>query len=220
MLPNRSILSALAALFFGFAPALATAQFLKDGQPNVEVQETSSSERPRGYPEFSKLIKELSPAVVNISVEAAAEDEAMEQMFPFLKKEPGQPMRSLGSGCIVSEDGYIITNNHVVDKSERIIVRLLDDKTEYQATLVGKDAKTDLALLKIAPKSPLKWVYFGDSDDLEVGEWVLAIGNQFQLGQTVTAGIVSAKSRRVPNKASGPYDAFIQTDASINPGSS
>lgn len=174
-------------------------------------------------PNFTTLSRVLSPAVVNISVEAEAEDEVAEAPvpgLPFLKRDPNQPARSLGSGFIVNEEGFIVTNNHVIEKSEKIIVRLLDDKTEYRATVVGRDTKTDLALIKIQPPAKLKTVYFGNSDEIEVGDWVLAIGNQFQLGQTVTAGIVSAKSRRVPTKASGPYDAFIQTDASINPGSS
>jgi serine protease Do len=100
-------------------------------------------------------------------------------------------------------------------------VRLLDDKTEYEAKVIGVDIRTDLALIKMEPKSPLKTVYLGDSETVEVGDWVVAIGNQFQLGQTVTAGIVSAKSRRVRGGAAGTSpDAYIQTDAAINPGSS
>ncbi len=197
-----------------------------EGAPALKEE---AAETKAALPSFSNLVKELSPAVVNISVEsdseaqAQAQDESAPQapqapVPPFLKREPGTLARSLGSGFILTTDGYIVTNNHVIDKSTKIIVRLLNDKAEYEAKIIGVDPKTDLALIKIEAKKALKVAYFGDSDRLEVGEWVIAIGNQFQLGQTVTAGIVSATSRRVPT--SSPYDAFIQTDASINPGSS
>ncbi len=175
-------------------------------------------------PQFAQLAKDLSPAVVNISVEGEEPEDTQEAppQAPGVpgQRSPGEPFRSLGSGFILSEDGYIATNNHVVEKSENVIVRLLDDPNDYRADVIARDLKTDLALIKIKPHNALKVVVFGDSDKVEVGEWVLAIGNQFQLGQTVTAGIVSAKSRRVATRGSGPYDAFIQTDASINPGSS
>ena len=179
------------------------------------------------YPDFTMLAKALSPAVVNIAVEGGAGEEAEEELpkglppgFPFFKKEPEAPTSSLGSGFIVRADGFIVTNNHVVRDAKKIIVRLLDDRTEYEAKVIGIDQLTDLALLKIEAGKPLAVAYLGDSDAVEVGEWVLAIGNQFQLGQTVTAGIVSAKSRRVGGGPSRPYDQFIQTDAPINPGSS
>mgnify|MGYP000755030445 FL=1 len=123
---------------------------------------------------------------------------------------------SLGSGFIIDENGYIITNNHVVDKAESISITL-SDNTKTEARVIGKDPKTDLALIKIETKRPLNAVKFGDSDKIRVGDWVLAIGNPFGLGSSVTAGIVSAKSRDIE---SGPYDSFIQTDASINQGNS
>lgn len=123
---------------------------------------------------------------------------------------------SLGSGFIIDGNGYIITNNHVVDKAESISITLSDD-TKTEARVIGKDPKTDLALIKIETKRPLNAVKFGDSDKIRVGDWVLAIGNPFGLGSSVTAGIVSAKSRDIE---SGPYDSFIQTDASINQGNS
>jgi len=123
--------------------------------------------------------------------------------------------RSLGSGFIIDRDGHIVTNNHVIENADEITVKLFDEK-EYNATVVGRDAKTDLALIKIdAPDLvPLE---LGNSDTLDVGTWVVAIGSPFGLEQTVTAGIVSAKGRTL---GSGPYDDFIQTDASINPGNS
>ena len=114
------------------------------------------------------------------------------------------------------QDGLILTNNHVVERAKQITV-VLADETEYQAELMGSDAKTDLAILKITPTAELPVADLGDSDALRVGDWVLAIGNPFGLSNTVTAGIVSAKGRTI---GAGPYDNFIQTDASINPGNS
>lgn len=175
-----------------------------------------------GYPNFAELVRQISPAVVNISGETILSDSELEGVedIPAPGRDPARPSRSLGSGFIVNDEGFIVTNNHVIDSFDRIVVRLLDDEKEYIAKVVGKDTKTDIALLKIDPEKKLPTVYLGDSDTVEVGEWVVAIGNQFQLGQTVTAGIVSAKARRVPLVTSGPYDNFLQTDASINPGSS
>ena len=136
----------------------------------------------------------------------------------FFKKMPRGEFRSqgAGSGFIISQDGYILTNNHVVDGAREVTVTLAS-KDEYTAKVVGRDPKTDLAVLKIRPKGALPTVEFGDSDRLRVADWVLAIGDPFGLSNTVTAGIVSAKGRVI---GAGPYDDFIQTDASINPGNS
>lgn len=171
-------------------------------------------------PKFNELAKNLSPAVVNISVEAKGEEAQDAQMPGMFKREEAAPLQSVGSGFLLNAEGYIATSNHVIDKADKIVVRLLDDKTEYPAKVVGKDPKTDIALLQIESKKKLPYLRIGDSDKAEVGDWVLAIGNQFQLGQTVTAGIISAKSRKLNTRGAGPYDQFIQTDASINPGSS
>jgi len=124
--------------------------------------------------------------------------------------------RSLGSGVVVSKDGYILTNNHVVADAEEILVTL-SDKKKYEAQIIGRDPKTDLALIKIKVENTIPAARLGDSDKLRVGDWVVAIGNPFGLGSTITAGIVSAKGRVI---GAGPYDNFIQTDASINPGNS
>jgi len=132
------------------------------------------------------------------------------QAVPHDFKEHG-----LGSGVIVSADGYILTNNHVVGNAEEIDVALFD-KREFKAKVVGKDAKTDLALIKIDSKDQLPTAPLGDSNNTQIGDWVIAIGNPFAVGTTVTAGIVSAKGRIL----GGDYDDFIQTDASINPGNS
>ncbi|MEZ4753249.1 MAG: trypsin-like peptidase domain-containing protein [Bdellovibrionota bacterium] len=193
--------------------------FLKTGAPKVQDSTTSKT----SFPDFSSLVKALESTVVNIAVEieegSSKGDTALPDL-PLYKKGPGRTYYSAGSGFIISPEGHIATCNHVIEKAEKVIIRIGDDDSEYPAEVLGTGPKTDLALLKIDPKEELVPVFVGDSDELDVGQWVLAIGNQFQLGQTVTAGIVSAKSRRVPARSSGPYDAFIQTDASINPGSS
>ena len=176
------------------------------------------------------LAKEVSPAVVNISTTQVVRTRRPQMRSPFGPQDPfeeffhnffgnipqEQKRRSLGSGFIVSDDGYILTNNHVVEKADEITVVMLD-KEEFRAEVVGNDPKTDIALIKIKADKKLPYVQLGDSGSLEIGEWVVAIGNPFGLGHTVTAGIVSAKGRVI---GSGPYDDFIQTDASINPGNS
>lgn len=167
-----------------------------------------SGEAGAQFPSFADLAEKLTPSVVNISSFSQSKTENGEGNTPLSE--------SLGSGFIIDENGYIITNNHVVDKAESISITL-SDNTKTEARVIGKDPKTDLALIKIETKRPLNAVKFGDSDKIRVGDWVLAIGNPFGLGSSVTAGIVSAKSRDIE---SGPYDSFIQTDASINQGNS
>lgn len=140
---------------------------------------------------------------------------------PFPQERRGPPQRGgMGSGFLIEENGYILTNHHVIEGSDEITVRLQDDK-EYEAKIIGSDPKTDIALLKIESKNgdPKTFPYLkmGNSDGLQVGEWVMAIGNPFGLDHTVTVGVVSAKGRNI---GAGPYDEFIQTDASINPGNS
>lgn len=184
---------------------------------------------------FSELAKKAKPSVVNIRTEKVVKgggqvfrhffDSPFGQKSPFddffapffeNRPEPDYKQRSLGSGFIIDRNGYIVTNNHVIENADEIKVKLSDD-TEYDAEIIGRDPNTDLALIKINPKKVLKTLPLGDSDKLKVGSWVTAIGSPFGLEQTVTAGIVSAKGRTI---GSGPYDDFIQTDASINPGNS
>jgi serine protease Do len=183
-------------------------------------------------PSFADLVERLKPSVVNISTTSVVrirgffpfespfgEHDPFEEFFRrFFGEVPQREyrQRGLGSGFIISKDGYIVTNNHVVERAKEIQV-ILEDGQSYDAKVVGKDPKTDLALLKINPKKDLKAVTFGDSDSLRIGDWVIAIGNPFGLGHTVTAGIVSAKGRSL---GLGQYDDFIQTDAPINPGNS
>jgi serine protease Do len=172
---------------------------------------------------FAGLVKKERPAVVNISTTSAVQREGslLGQGHPF-REFFGDVLphefrgTSLGSGFIIKPDGLILTNQHVVEKAEKILVRL-SDQEQFEAKLKGSDPKTDIALIQINSPKPLPFVKLGDSDQAEVGEWVIAIGNPFGLEQTVTVGIVSAKGRVI---GAGPYDDYIQTDASINPGNS
>jgi len=183
---------------------------------------------------FADLAGELLPKVVNISTTQTVEGRGFEmpQLPPgspfedFFKEffernqgqQPSRPRRatSLGSGFIVDETGYVATNNHVIQDADEITV-IFHDGTRLKAEVVGRDAKSDLAVLKVNPTGKLSAIKFGNSDKARVGDWVIAIGNPFGLGGTVTAGIVSARGRDIN---SGPYDDFIQTDASINRGNS
>ncbi len=183
---------------------------------------------------LADLTEKLGPSVVNISTTKVIKsrsgrgsggetpfdrffgnDEFFRRFFGDLP-ERELKQQSLGSGFIISSDGYIFTNNHVVEKADKIRVKLSSGK-EYDAEIKGKDPNTDIALIKIKADKPLPIVALGNSDTLRVGEWVFAIGNPFGLDHTVTTGIISAKGRMI---GSGPYDNFLQTDASINPGNS
>ncbi len=188
-------------------------------------------------PDFTPLVENASPAVVNISTKqkvpvrsATAQMPELEGLPPIFREffehsipqMPGAPGRgqqreaqSLGSGFIISEDGYVLTNNHVVADADEIIVRL-PDRSELEAKLVGADPRSDVAVLKVEGKG-LPTVKIGRSDELKAGEWVLAIGSPFGFDHTVTAGIVSATGRSLPNES---YVPFIQTDVAINPGNS
>ncbi len=180
---------------------------------------------------ISRVANALMPAVVHIDITGTVVQREPVMPFggdPFFRFffGPGPevqkkvPIRALGSGVIISKDGYIITNNHVVENAETITVELFD-KTRQKAKLIGKDPRTDLAVIKIKPTSNMKYAKLGDSDKIKVGEWVIAIGSPRGFDWTVTAGIVSAKNRTNIG-ALGPsgYEDFIQTDAAINPGNS
>ena len=214
---------------------------------NVSPNAQSAVSAAAGATSFADVVESVSPAVVNISVSKVAQsmptagfrgfgpqrpgsprDQAPEQ-FPFDEfferffDRPGQPgvpqprrSEGQGSGFVIEADGYIVTNNHVIDGADKIVVTLQDGR-KLDATLVGRDAKTDLALIKVNSPAALAHVQFGDSDGARVGDWVLAIGNPFGLGGTATAGIISARGRDIQ---SGPYDDYLQIDAPINLGNS
>ena len=193
---------------------------------------------------FKNLTKKLDPAVVNIYTTTIVKQQPFTTPFDFFdddffddwfgvprspknrrgEREPRErefKQRSLGSGFIINEDGFVLTNNHVVSGADEIKVKLMGDETEYPAKVIGTDEQTDIALIKIENKKKLPILPLGDSEKLEVGEWVLAIGNPAGLGHTVTKGIVSSKGRSLEEIGlKHPYYNFIQTDAAINPGNS
>jgi serine protease Do len=232
-LASVSLQEARAISFWGEEEPRAEQQ----AEPAPPVPEAPAPAAPAGervlpaLPDFATLAEHLGPSVVNIST--TSQPEAAPQS-PFGQGNPqeffepferwfGAPMprrpfreRSLGSGFVINRDGVILTNNHVVENADEIVVRLSNEK-EYKAKIIGRDPKTDIAVIKIDGASGLTPVTMGDSDALRVGEWVMAIGNPFGLENTVTAGIVSAKGRFIGQTS---YDQFIQTDVAINPGNS
>jgi serine protease Do len=201
----------------------------------VAAQQASAGPPPIS---FADIVEQVAPAVVNIATtKAVRRGQGPAPDFPFPEPPPGSPFEdffreffdrdrppdqapqrqsSLGSGFVVDPEGYVVTNNHVIAEADQISV-VFGDESTYEAELIGRDQKTDLALLKIERDKPFPAVTFADSDGVRVGDWIIAIGNPFGLGSTVTAGIVSARSRDI---RAGPYDDFLQVDAPINRGNS
>ncbi|MGX1306656.1 serine protease Do [Amorphus suaedae] len=190
--------------------------------------------RAQGPESVADIAEPLFESVVNISTsqevsgrrtvpkpnipDGSPFEEFFNEFFDKQQKEDDQPRRvqSLGSGFVISSDGLVVTNNHVIEDADEILVNFSDDRS-LKATVLGHDPKTDLALLKVEPETPLKALKFGSSDELRIGDWVMAIGNPFGLGGTLTVGVVSARDRDIN---SGPYDDYLQTDAAINRGNS
>ena len=223
----------------GGAVAIGTSNALTAGTAPAAAAVTGSA-----LPvSFADIIEKVGPAVVNIRVTAGGsatparmeprEFHGPKDMPEFFRRffgdefgkrfggdhgrRPGQHQTpSMGSGFIIDKDGTIVTNDHVVRGAEKILVTLKDAE-QYEATLIGRDRKTDLALIKIEAGRDLPFVPFGNSDAVRVGDWVVAVGNPFGLDHTVTAGIISARGRAIGN---GPYDDFLQIDAPINKGNS
>jgi serine protease Do len=199
-----------------FAPALLTAQDQPERSDKAAVR----------LPDFVSLGRSLEPSLVHISVmqgqrSQASFDQSEEGARSGAKSrerlfDAPVPSRGLGSGLILDSSGHILTNYHVVNDAVKVIVKLFDNR-EFDAKIIGTDAKSDIAVIKIESPDPLKAAPLGDSSRLEPGEWVLAMGSPFGLDRTLTAGIVSATGRRI---GAGPYGDYIQTDASINPGNS
>jgi serine protease Do len=197
------------------------------GSPAVVASAPAPSAAPvvTGLPDFRQLVQAYGPAVVNVSVRANVKTGSHRRLppgmdednplFQFMPPGNGVPMRGEGSGFIVSADGIILTNAHVVDDAQKVTVKLTD-RREFEAKVIGSDAKSDVAVLKIDAQN-LPVVRLGDPRSLQVGEWVVAIGSPFGLENTVTAGIVSAKGRSLPDDT---YVPFIQTDVAVNPGNS
>ena len=244
---NKSILSLTLSAAMGGAIALGGYKYFVDDK-NYEsfeqrqryflsnyLSDTSASANLPGSVSFVMASDLTRPAVVHIKTSFERKDMGQQfnpQMDPFLKEFFGDgfgggapqqraPQEATGSGVIISDDGYIVTNNHVIENADKIEV-ILEDKRSYTAKLIGKDPTTDLALLKVEEKS-LPFIRLGDSDKLKIGEWVLAVGNPYDLTSTVTAGIVSAKARNINilrGKENFAIESFIQTDAAVNPGNS
>jgi serine protease Do len=203
--------------------------------PTAPTPASDSAPLVRGLPDFSTLVERASPAVVNVEVVQTAQntgggpgglspDDPLSDFFrrfnipqPDLRGAPQQPLRGAGSGFIVTTDGYILTNAHVVSDADRVTVRL-KDRREFQAKVIGADQRTDVAVIKIEAKD-LPYVRIGDPSRLKPGEWVLAIGSPFGFDNSATAGIVSATARSLPQEQSN-YVPFIQTDVAVNPGNS
>ncbi len=224
------LLAFLVAFFIVSLAGVLRSSFTKTGAPEISAAEAVLPDGPVKVPlSFTELSEKVTPVVVNISTTKTFKgqsfgsplgrspfgDDFFERFFGDMPRREFK-QRSLGSGFIISNDGYIFTNNHVVEQADKILVKISDGK-EYEAKVIGRDANTDIALIKIKADNSLPVAEIGNSDQVKVGEWVIAIGNPFGLEATVTAGIVSAKGRVI---GAGPYDNFIQTDASINPGNS
>jgi serine protease Do len=195
--------------------------------PQAHAQQSATTAAPT---DFTAIVKEKMPAVVAVTTKQRIEQQEETQAFPddtpfgeLFRRYYGnratpreQERQALGSGFIISQDGYIVTNNHVVEGADEIHV-VFNDKTNVPAKLVGRDPSTDIAVLKVDPRPNMTVVQWGNSDAAEPGSWAIAIGSPFGLGGTVTVGVVSARSRDIH---AGPYDDFIQTDAAINRGNS
>jgi serine protease Do len=221
----------MVCLLAGAGISGAIDRYYSGGQVVPIASVTAPSAVSQGLPDFAGLAKRVGPSVVNVSTiqirktaqdmpSPFGDDDPMGEFWQrfFGGRVPRGPQRQsgLGSGFIIDSNGTILTNYHVVDGAQKITITLSDGKS-YEAKVIGKDQKSDIAVIKIDAGRNLPAVTLGDSDRLEVGEWVMAIGNPFGLDHTVTSGIVSAKGRQI---GAGPYDNFIQTDASINPGNS
>lgn len=194
-------------------------------EPAIPVREVGFSTVAGNLPDFEQAAAISVHAVVHIRTEFERKSIVYDDFFDFFNfgtpryHERSMPLQGMGSGVIIAPDGYIVTNNHVVQEANKILVTL-NDKREYNATIVGTDPSTDLALIRIDEKD-LPYMTYGNSDDVKIGEWVLAVGNPFNLTSTVTAGIVSAKARNINILGSqGAIESFIQTDAAVNPGNS
>jgi Do/DeqQ family serine protease len=215
----------------GGAVALGAYKLMEKKQPNYAYAAGQQiSLRPVNYipgtpfnePDFEMAAANSVQAVVHIKTEFQRKSDVYNDFFNFFnfgQDMPNQAIEAMGSGVIIDPEGYIVTNNHVVQDADNITVTL-NDKRVYKATIIGTDASTDLALIKIEEKG-LPFLTYGNSDEVRLGEWVLAVGNPFNLTSTVTAGIVSAKARDINILGSqGTVESFIQTDAAVNPGNS
>ncbi len=220
MTVKRFARAGLVAVLLGSSALVGTGAWEARAQDAAAAGPIQPSAVAHPLPDFSDLAGQVSPAVVSVTVRERAPADGPQEMRGPLGMMPGQGQRPVqmarGSGFILDADGTIVTNNHVVQGADRVTVTLTDG-TELPAKIVGRDPRTDLAVIKVDAGHPLPSLRLGDSDQVKPGQWVLAVGNPFGLGGTVTAGIVSARGRDI---GSGPYDSFLQVDAAINQGNS
>ncbi|MBI2815844.1 MAG: Do family serine endopeptidase [Acidobacteria bacterium] len=239
-----STLAILFTLVLGILIGTLISRGVRAAQKQLKVSEAQELDLPAPAQlssAFSKITKDIAPAVVNINTESTVRphiqrrgpqpqgpggggrqdpfEDFFQRFFDFGPQGPQQEFRqrSLGSGVVVDKNGYILTNDHVVNKADKIKVKILNDPKLYDAKVVGSDRETDLAVIKIDSDRPLTVARMGNSNSLQVGEWVLAVGSPFGLEETVTAGIISAKGRDL---GGSQFQRFVQTDAAINPGNS
>jgi Do/DeqQ family serine protease len=229
---TKKIIGLFLVALMGGAAALGLSSIIKKEPrlsssvgPTVPVRQVGFSPVAGNLPDFEAAASISVHAVVHIKTEFLRKSVVYDDFFDFFNfgqprlNERYTPLTGMGSGVIISPDGYIVTNNHVVQEAREITVTL-NDKREYKATIVGTDPSTDLAVIRI-DETNLPYLTYGNSDDVKIGEWVLAVGNPFNLTSTVTAGIVSAKARNINILGSqGAIESFIQTDAAVNPGNS
>ena len=234
----KKVFSFILVALISSAVSIGTFMWLNNNEPNHYSSAPEPSVKTYAWPaafapassqaietDFTKAAEEVVHAVVHIK-STQMPDQQTRSFYgnPFFDQFFGgqgysqQPRVGMGSGVIITKDGYIVTNNHVIKESDELEVTLNDNRT-FNAKVIGTDEATDLALLKIEAED-LPIVKMGDSDKLKVGEWVLAVGNPFQLNSTVTAGIVSAKARNVGMSGNMGIESYIQTDAAVNPGNS
>jgi serine protease Do len=230
-LPMKKVVFPFIMAILGGIAALGINNFVQKDQgaehlirERVPVHFTSPAGAPANVPDFTKAAESSVHGVVHVKTVSSSRSVNIDPFYDFFfgspyRNAPPQKAMASGSGVIISEDGYIVTNNHVVNNAEKVEI-VLNDKREFTAEVIGKDPATDLALLKIDAKG-LPFIYYGNSDQVKVGEWALAVGNPFSLTSTVTAGIISAKGRNI-NILNEKFaiESFIQTDAAVNPGNS
>ncbi len=233
---RRAALAAAVTLTLGLGAGLAAIGSAEAAEPSAGLPNTSPLEQPAGPPSFADVAERVTPAVVNVTVEQKPLQRLSMKGHPLPEGLPeGSPLRDFfeqfgglgempsphqregeGSGFIIDPTGYVVTNNHVIEDAESIEITL-NDGAQYPARIIGRDPKTDLALLKVDNAPPLPHVDLGNSAEARIGDWVLAVGNPFGLGGSVNAGIISARGRDIN---SGPYDDYLQIDAPINRGNS
>ena len=216
--------------FWNLQPSIETVQPIAWPMMSVSTAQPTAIKPPKPRANFAPLSFEFAAknsidAVVHVrtSKQPSNASNPWYEILGYPAREPS--LEGSGSGVIIAQNGFIVTNNHVIEGADKILVSLNNNRT-YEASIIGTDPSTDIAVLQIFPDTPLPFIEFGRSDDVNIGEWVLAVGNPFDLTSTVTAGIISAKARNIsllrarPERGVFPIESFIQTDAAVNPGNS